>query len=157
MRSRTEPLAATRATRIEHVATARRSHPGPEAMTALAHQLARLVGPLHGFPLVRERELFRATPDETRAHNNSRPRGIAAVSGGISLYCGGLYGRASLQSMHRVVMRGLDPRIHLVPTIYAKQMDPRVKPAGDGGSRWASARTLITFPRAGAQSNVNSR
>ncbi len=53
-------------------------------------------------------------------------------------------------------MRGLDPRIHLVPTIYAKQMDPRVKPAGDGGG-WASAPTLITFPRAGAQSNVKSR
>jgi hypothetical protein len=29
-------------------------------------------------------------------------------------------------------MRGLDPRIHLCK-IYAQQMDPRVKPAGDGG------------------------
>src|SRR5262249_23190968 len=51
VRSRTEPLAAARATSVEHLATARSCHPGPEAMTALAHQLARLIGPLHGFPL----------------------------------------------------------------------------------------------------------
>ena len=35
-------------------------------------------------------------------------------------------------------MRGLDPRIHHLRKIYAKRMDPRVKPAGDG-SGWASA------------------
>ncbi len=31
------------------------------------------------------------------------------------------------------VMRGLDPRIHHPCKIYARKMDPRVKPAGDGG------------------------
>ena len=34
-------------------------------------------------------------------------------------------------------MRGLDPRINHVRKIYAKPMDPRVKPAGDGGG-WTS-------------------
>jgi hypothetical protein len=33
---------------------------------------------------------------------------------------------------HSVVMRGLDPRIHHLCKIYAKKMDPRVKPAGEG-------------------------
>jgi len=33
-------------------------------------------------------------------------------------------------------MRGHDPRIHHLRKIYAKWMDPRVKPAGDGGE-WA--------------------
>jgi hypothetical protein len=35
--------------------------------------------------------------------------------------------------MHSVVMRGLDPRIYHLCKINAKKMDPRVKPAGDGG------------------------
>jgi len=30
--------------------------------------------------------------------------------------------------IHSVVMRGLDPRIHHLCKIYAKKMDPRVKP-----------------------------
>jgi hypothetical protein len=34
--------------------------------------------------------------------------------------------------IHLVVMRGLDPRIHHLRKTYAKRMDPRVKPAGDG-------------------------
>jgi len=38
-----------------------------------------------------------------------------------------------------VVMRGLDPRIHHLRKIYAKKMDPRVKPAGDG---WMDERRL---------------
>jgi len=29
-------------------------------------------------------------------------------------------------------MRGLDPRIHPLRKTYAKQIDPQVKPAGDG-------------------------
>jgi hypothetical protein len=37
---------------------------------------------------------------------------------------------------HAIVMRGLDPRIHHLCKIYTKKMDPRVKPASDGGG-WA--------------------
>src|SRR5262249_60069293 len=50
-RSRTEPLAATSPARVEHPASATGRHAGPEAVPALAHQLAGLIGPLHGFPL----------------------------------------------------------------------------------------------------------
>jgi hypothetical protein len=32
----------------KHGAAARGCHPGAESVTALAHQLARLIGPLHG-------------------------------------------------------------------------------------------------------------
>jgi hypothetical protein len=32
--------------------------------------------------------------------------------------------------IHSVVMRGLDPRIHHLCKIYAKKMDPQVKPRG---------------------------
>jgi hypothetical protein len=51
VRSGAEPLAPARTTGVEHLATARSSHPGSETMTALAHKLARLIGPLHGLPL----------------------------------------------------------------------------------------------------------
>ena len=43
-----EPLAAARATRGEHPAAALGRHARAETVTALAHQLARLIGPLHG-------------------------------------------------------------------------------------------------------------
>src|SRR5216683_2654539 len=46
--------------------------------------------------------------------------------------------RIPVDLIHLAVMRGLDPRIHHLRKIYAKRMDPRVKPAGDG-SGWASA------------------
>ena len=81
MRSRTEPLATARATRIEHLATARSSHPGPEAMTALAHQLARLIGPLHGLPRYIPRSKSVAFGPDT---SSKKPAGAAihaAVSG----------------------------------------------------------------------------
>jgi hypothetical protein len=42
-----EPLPAARPAGIEHLAAARGGHPAPETVAALAHQLARLVGPLH--------------------------------------------------------------------------------------------------------------
>ena len=45
---------------------------------------------------------------------------------------------AALGRFDPLVMRGLDPRIHHLCKSYAKKMDPRVKPAGDGGG-WASA------------------
>ena len=45
--------------------------------------------------------------------------------------------RIPVDLIHLVVMRGLDPRIHHLRKIYARLMDPRVKPAGDG-SGWAS-------------------
>ena len=48
VRSRTEPLAATGPARVEHPASATGRHPGPEAVPTLAHQLAGLIGPLHG-------------------------------------------------------------------------------------------------------------
>jgi hypothetical protein len=38
-------------------------------------------------------------------------------------------------------MRGLDPRIHHLRKIYAKRMDPRVKPAGDG-SGWTNSESI---------------
>ena len=43
-----QALAALRAARREHAATARRRHPGTEAMAALADKLAGLVSALHG-------------------------------------------------------------------------------------------------------------
>src|SRR5262249_5518492 len=43
-----EPLASTRAARGDHPAPAFGCHAGTKAVTALAHQLARLIGPLHG-------------------------------------------------------------------------------------------------------------
>jgi len=46
-------------------------------------------------------------------------------------------------------MRGLDPRIHHVRKIHTKQMDPRVKPAGDGSA-------LFVAQTAGPRSLANS-
>src|SRR5262245_63722098 len=43
-----EPLASARAARGNHLASAFGRHAGTKAVTALAHQLARLIGPLHG-------------------------------------------------------------------------------------------------------------
>ena len=71
MRSGTEALAAARPTGIEDLATARARHPGSEAMTALAHQLARLIGPLHGFLADQARLLPGSTPGETRINNSA--------------------------------------------------------------------------------------
>src|SRR6202030_2109448 len=51
LRSRTEPLAALRPPGRQHSAAAFGRHPGAKAMTALAHQFARLVGPFHGIDL----------------------------------------------------------------------------------------------------------
>jgi hypothetical protein len=42
-----QPLPATRPAGIEHLLATLGGHPGPETVAALAHQLARLVGPLH--------------------------------------------------------------------------------------------------------------
>jgi hypothetical protein len=52
-----------------------------------------------------------------------------------------IIGKTALQQFpvdldHSVVMLGLDPSIHHHCKIYAKKMDTRVKPAGDGGG-WA--------------------
>ena len=43
-----EPLASARAARGHHLAAARCRHAGAKTVTAFAHQLARLIGPLHG-------------------------------------------------------------------------------------------------------------
>jgi hypothetical protein len=43
--------------------------------------------------------------------------------------------RFPIDLIHSVVMRGLDPRIHHLRKSMRKWMDPRVKPAGDGGGR----------------------
>src|SRR5580693_4456894 len=51
MRSRTEPLAALRPPGRQHPAAALGRHPGAKAVTAFAHQFARLVGPFHGIDL----------------------------------------------------------------------------------------------------------
>jgi hypothetical protein len=48
---RTEPLAPARASGGNHPAAALGGHAGAESVTALAHQLARLIGPLHGIVL----------------------------------------------------------------------------------------------------------
>src|SRR5437879_6385339 len=53
-----QPLAAARTARVEHPAAARGAHPGAKPVAALAHQLARLVGPLHCDPF----SACRATP-----------------------------------------------------------------------------------------------
>src|SRR6516165_4918649 len=42
-----QPLASTGAACRHHTAAALGGHAGAEAVTALAHQLARLIGPLH--------------------------------------------------------------------------------------------------------------
>ncbi len=46
-RSSRQALAATRASRREDLAAADRLHTGAEAMTAFAHELARLISTLH--------------------------------------------------------------------------------------------------------------
>jgi hypothetical protein len=46
--SRAEPLAPLRAARSDYLAAALGRHAGAEAVAALAHQFARLVGPFHG-------------------------------------------------------------------------------------------------------------
>src|ERR1700689_752071 len=51
MRSRTDPLAALRPPGRQHPAAALGRHPGAKAVTSLAHQFARLVGPFHGIDL----------------------------------------------------------------------------------------------------------
>src|SRR5438477_6555400 len=43
-----QPFATTRTARRNHAPAAFRSHAGAEAVPALAYQLARLIGPLHG-------------------------------------------------------------------------------------------------------------
>src|SRR5580704_6631567 len=46
----------------------------------------------------------------------------------------GNFSRAELGLLiHPVVMRGLDPRIHLLRKMSCEGDDPRVEPAGDGG------------------------
>src|SRR5580700_10706838 len=57
-RSRTEPLAALGSPGRQHPAAAFGRHPGAKAVTALAHQFARLVGPFHGIDL-RQRPVCR--------------------------------------------------------------------------------------------------
>jgi len=47
-RSGAEPLASARAPRGNHLASAFGRHAGAEAVAPLAHQIARLEGPLHG-------------------------------------------------------------------------------------------------------------
>src|SRR5215470_2953955 len=47
-RSGAQPLASARAPGGHHLAPALGRHAGTETVTALAHQLARLIGPLHG-------------------------------------------------------------------------------------------------------------
>jgi hypothetical protein len=47
-RSSAEPLAAPRAARRDDLASADGRDAGTEAVTALAHQFARLIGPFHG-------------------------------------------------------------------------------------------------------------
>src|SRR5438132_8355288 len=47
-RSGTEPLAPARAARGNDLAAAFGRHAGAKPVTTLAHQLARLIGPLHG-------------------------------------------------------------------------------------------------------------
>lgn len=61
-----EPLAAARATGAQNLAAADRRHASPKAVTALAHQLARLIGPLHGSGL-RLPERASAAPHSHRA------------------------------------------------------------------------------------------
>src|SRR6202020_335408 len=51
MPSRTEPFAALCPPGRHHPAAALGRHPGAKAVTALAHQFARLVGPFHGIDL----------------------------------------------------------------------------------------------------------
>ena len=100
-RSRTEPLAAARPAGIEHLSAARGGHPGPEAMTALAYQLARLIGPLHGFP---RSGLFPGV---------FRPRGLINNSAARAAHC--RFGR-DIARLRRLIREGLSPvNARLVP------------------------------------------
>ncbi len=88
MPSRAEPLAAARPTGIEHLATAGSGHSGPETMPALTHQLARLIGPLHGFPLLIKPQSSPVSArggSQTIAPPRQRRAPRAAAFGGISL------------------------------------------------------------------------
>src|SRR4051812_19687837 len=58
--SSAQALAAARAAGCNHLAAARGGHAGAITVTALAHELARLIGPLHGlFSAGLEGRLFR--------------------------------------------------------------------------------------------------
>jgi hypothetical protein len=73
-RSGGELLAAARSARREHPAAADRRRAGAKAVTALAHELAGLIGPLHG--LVSEFQSSaesRAPPDLKPTNANSAP------------------------------------------------------------------------------------
>ena len=54
--------------------------------------------------------------------------------------------RIPVHMIYLIVMRGLDPRIHHLRKIYAKRVDPRVKPAGDG-SGWTSSESIDRKPQ----------
>jgi len=91
-----KPLAATRSTRIDHLTPAVGRHAGSEAMTALAHQLARLISALHGFPL--EVSVVRLSIMRIAARPARQPPAGTKD-------CGGLYGRAFDTSMQSQLRR----------------------------------------------------
>src|SRR5713101_8457180 len=65
-----QPLAPTGPARGYHLAAARGRHAGAVTVTALAHQLARLIGPLHGIVLRSRRRV-------TESRAAPRPRLLA--------------------------------------------------------------------------------
>ena len=86
----TQALAAAGPAGVEHLAAARRRHAGTEAVTALAHELARLIGPLHGILAEDRFTEVRSAPGLPAPgirQCNSATRVAAAVSGGVAGSC----------------------------------------------------------------------
>jgi hypothetical protein len=94
LRSRAEPLAAPRATRIDDFATTFRRHAGAKTVSALAHQFTGLIGPLHGSRLRFSRSSGHADARASAALRRSNLSQIAR----LEKFCG-LYGRGLSSSM----------------------------------------------------------
>src|SRR3954471_7003586 len=94
--SGTEALASPRTPRCDDLAAADRGGPGAEAVTALAHQFARLIGPFHGSHIQLVCGLGAQVTDERRRSvKKCAETGMSKAAGARSL--AGLYGRGAAE------------------------------------------------------------
>ena len=108
--SRAEPLTAPRAASIDDFAAAFGRHAGAETVSALSHQLARLISPLHGFRL---RFLCSSVRANAGAFGSMGQTSLAdcAVGKSSAAYTGGACSRQcksaamALASQHHAIAR----------------------------------------------------
>src|SRR6202166_2747797 len=148
MRSRTEPLAALGASGRQHPAAAFGRHPGAKAVTALAHQFARLVGPFHGIDL-RQRPVRRKRSGVNLIgaqlarliRKRSRPVNVS-----------GLASRLPAKPLCRIVFPDTAFRAIELPRLCVRPMTQELKPdicvigAGAAGRATASAAAAFGVP-----------